>query len=120
MDVVTSVNEETGAEALEGIDAKLAPDGPFKITVEFGITDGKSAEENGMHGYATATFPPGKVPTDQEINNLAISALGQLPEGMRFMNRGEFVGQLIDEYTGGGIAIAVPEAQLSFRLDVFA
>jgi len=113
--IIFSRNDETGDMAIEGGTASIAPDGPFKLQVQFGIIN----EADDMHGYATADFPPGKVPTDAEISKLAIAVLGMLPDGFRFMQRKEFIQELVAEHTGIDVAFAVPEASIQFRLDAF-
>lgn len=103
----------------DNISAEVAPDGPFKTVLKFGIRTAVDDEGEYMHGYADVELPPGVVPTDENVNEIAVRALGQLPDGFRFMTRKEFTQELAREMTGIDLDVAVPHAHLSFRLDAF-
>ena len=113
--ILTSVNEETGKVTVESDTASIAPDGPFKVTIEFGIVN--EAEE--MHGYAKCTMPMGKVPTGEDVSELALRAMGQVPDGFRFMTREEFLQEVLREHTGTDMDFAIPERGIEFKLDAF-
>lgn len=84
----------------------IAPHGPFKVTVEFFITDGDQ--------IAKASFdcPPGSIPSADDIAAAAQSVLpqvqSQVGDDFRWQTRHEFVQELFAEKAGRSVNFAVP------------
>jgi hypothetical protein len=119
MDHSNGATEENVAIDSNGVgNATIAPDGPFKLQVQFGICTDPDTEGNHECGYAKVVLPAGIMPTDKLIGDTAITTLGQLPEGYRFMTRQEFADMLAREDTDCESA-TMPMGNLTFKLDVF-
>lgn len=83
---------------------RIAPHGPFKISVEFFI---KGEEGRGTIAY---DLSPGKVPTPEDIQDAMKECESALSEtSMRMMDRHEFCNVLIQERTGSSERFAIPD-----------
>lgn len=108
------------ANGESAINCQVAPDGPFKIQVQFGVRS-RTEDHDGTYeaGYAKVVLTPGRIPTEEILTEAAIMAMGQLDEkGYRFMTRQEFADMIARERTGCEEA-TIPMGNLTFKLDVF-
>ena len=97
----------------------MFPDGPFKVTMHFGVRTETEEDGDYQEGFAECELPPGRIPTDEDIGKFAVHVLGALPLGFRFMTRQEFASKMFRDRTGIDIGVSVPDPQVEFRLDAF-
>lgn len=70
----------------------IAPDAPIEISMKISLTNGD------LTGHADYSFPPGRIPTRQDVADAIAKALASelvTEHGLRLMTRHEFVDQEI-------------------------
>jgi hypothetical protein len=96
------------------MDKDIATYAPFKIEMKVMLV-GEGGEYDGYTAWADIDLPPGKIPTQEVIDNRIHEAMRQ--QGFRLATRHEFVGELLEERTGTG-GWAVPGLdQFEFSLE---
>jgi hypothetical protein len=93
---------------------KLATDGPFKIEMKVKLI-GVSGEYEGYEAWVDIDLPPGKVPTDEDIEKRLANALEAAGDSFRLADRKDFVRGLLCEQAGVDMNFSVPGPN-EFRL----
>lgn len=84
----------------------IATGGPFKLSMHVMLV-GEEGQYEGYDAWAEIDLPPGKVPTQEQIEERLWHAVQQ--EGFRLATRKEFVKDLLAERTGvPGLSLSVP------------
>lgn len=96
--------------------SRVAPHGPFKVSVAFSVDVGEGRIAN-----VSFDCPVGNLPTEEKLAILAEKALEEAkrlcPEA-RFLTREEFIQEAMVEMTGG-LQLSVPEPEIGFEHEVF-
>lgn len=85
---------------------EIATGGPFKLSMKVMLV-GEDGQYDGYDAWAEIDLPPGKIPTQEQIEERLWHAVQQ--DGFRLANRKEFVKDLLAERTGvPGLSLSVP------------